>query len=241
MAVIPVPQPKIDALIDFPVEVEGSPILTVDEQTFSLHIKRNYAVRSALWQKLAFATPDPRFTDARLITEAGGSIQGPVLFFTRNFSQIPASRTQPREIAFTLPGRSAVVFSEVTHLPIGWNPYGAVAPQTVPLDAQVLYEYAAVTSLSQDPATAFAPVAVSALTYQGARVDYSGVVYAFGGDVSLDRGPGQPPLVEPRWRREGVVGWFTSGVTWVVSTNITQWRGPIYQREVVRIPNFVLP
>ncbi len=234
-------EPYIDALIDFPVEVEGSPLISTDEVTASMHIKRSYAVAYQQWVRLAYNSRDPQFTTAPLVNEAGGNIQGGVLFFSRNYSEIPAARVEPREIAFTLPGRSAVQISSRTGGAIGWNPYGAVAPQTVPKLARVEYSYAAATSLAQNPATLFTPVTESALTYQGARVDFSGAVYVSVGDVSIPQGLTNPPLVEPRWQFQGIVGGFFSGQDWIVSVNITRWRGPIFQREVVKIPTLILP
>lgn len=216
-------------------------MISVDEVTGSQHIKRAYAVKASNWVKLAYASRDPSFTAGRLVNENPGQRAGPVLFFDRNFSEIPSPRFEPREIAFTLPGRSAVQISSRSGAPIGWNPYGAVAPQTVPKLSRVEFSYAAVTSLTEDPRSLFSPVEESALTYGGARVDFSGTVYVSVGDVSIPQGPTAPPLVEPRWNFQGVVGGFPSGTDWIVSVNITRWRGPIFQREVVKIPNFILP
>ena len=241
MAVIPVPQPFVDADLSTPVEVEGSPIITVDEVTNSLHIRRLYAVLAANWQKLGYAAPDPQYPTARLINETQDRRFGPVLWFSRFYSQIPGPRVDTRQVAFTLPGRSAIQISQRTAGVIGWNPYGAAAPQTVPKDATVEYSYAAVSSLQQNPKTLFFVTPESALTYQGARVDYSGSVYVSVGDVSIPQGLTQPPIVEPRWSLRGVVGGFFSGQNWIISDQISRWRGPIYQKEKVYIPNFILP
>lgn len=241
MAVIPVPQPYIDADLSTPVEVEGSPIITVDEVTNSLHIRRLYAVLAVNWQKLGYASPDPQFPTARLVNETQDRRFGPVLWFSRFYSQIPSARPDTRQVAFTLPGKSAIQISQRTAGVIGWNQYGAGAPQTFSRDATVDYTYAAVNSLTQNPKTLFSPVAESALTYQGAKVDFTGAVYVAVGDVSIPQGLTLPPIVEPRWQLQGVVGGFFSGQNWIISVQITRWRGPIFQREVVYIPNFILP
>lgn len=241
MAVIQVPDPYVDADLTTPVEVEGSPIITVDEVTNSLHIRRLYAVLAANWQKLGYASPDPQFPTARLINETQDRRFGPVVWFSRYFSEIPSGRVDTRQVAFTLPGRSAIQISTRTGGVIGWSPYGAVSPQTVPKDATVEYSYAAVTSIGQNPKTLFTVVPESALTYQGARVDYSGSVYVSVGDVTIPQGATQPPIVEPRWQLQGIVGGFFSGGNWVISDQISRWRGPIFQKEKVYIPSLVLP
>jgi hypothetical protein len=241
MAVIPVPQPRIDADLTTPVEVEGSPIITVDEVTYSLHIRRLYAVLAASWQKLGYAAPDPQFPGARLVNETQDRRFGPVLWFSRYYSEIPQPRVDTRQVAFTLPGRSAITISKRTAGVIGWNQYGAAAPQTVPKDATVQYSYAAAVSIAQNPKTLFFVTPESALTYQGARVDYSGSVYVSVGDVTIPQAPTEAPIVEPRWQLQGTVGGFFSGQDWVISDQITRWRGPIFQKEKVFIPNFILP
>lgn len=240
MAVIPVPPAVFDADIDSPVEVDGSPQYSTDEVTGALLIKRSFAQRAANWQKLGWASPDPLIVNAYLVNEAMGQRPGPVAFFDRNFAQIPPSRYEPREIAFTLPGRSASQISSLTGGTIGWNPYGAVAPQTVSKLARVEFSYAVQTAQNQDPRSLFAVPEESALTFQGARVDYSGTVYVSVGNVSIPRAGDEPPIVEPRWNFVGFVQRVGSA-DWVVSVNITRWRGPIWQMEVVKIPNFVLP
>lgn len=241
MAVFPVPPSFVDADLSTPVEVEGSPIITVDEVTNSLHIRRLYAVLAANWQKLGYASPDPRYPTARLINETQDRHFGPVVWFSRYFSEIPQPRVDTRQVAFTLPGRSAIQISQRTAGVIGWNPYGAVAPQTVPKDATVEYSYAAVSSSNQNPKTLFFVTPESALTYGGARVDYSGSVYVSVGDVTIPQGPTQAPIVEPRWQLQGSVGGFFSGQNWVISDQITRWQGPIFQKEKVYIPAFILP
>jgi hypothetical protein len=236
-----VPAAYFDANIDTPVEVEGSPAISTDEVTGSRIIKRSYAQRKTLWNRLAYASPDPFITGARLGPENPGQIVGPVLFFDRTFYEVPESRVEPREISFPYPGRSAVEYSKITALPIGWNPYGAAAPQTLPVLARVEFSYAAVTSLSQDPRTLFNVPVQSRLTFNGATVDYSGQVYVSVGNVSIPQGSGQPPVVEPRWQLAGSVGGFVSGQDWIYSVNISRWRGPVWQMEVVKVPNFILP
>lgn len=238
---MPVPQPYFDANINYPVEVEGSPEISTDEVTGSRKIKRKYAQRKSLWTRIAYASPDPFFTSARLASEYPAQINGPVLFFERNYIEVPQSRVEPREISFPNPGRSAVQYSKLTGLPIGWNPYGAVAPQTLPVLARVEISYASVSSLSQDPKTLFTIPTQSRLSYKGGTVDYSGNVYVNVGNVSIPQPSPEPPIVEPRWQLDGTVGGFFSGQNWIYSVNISRWSGPVWQMEVVKIPNYVLP
>lgn len=236
-----VPEAYFDANIDSPVEVEGSPAISTDEVTGSRLIKRAYAQRKSLWNRIAYASKDPQFATAFLGAENPGSIVGPVLFFERNYIEVPQSRVEPREISFPYPGRSAVQYSKLTGSPIGWNPYGAAAPQALPVLARVEFSYAAVSSLSQDPRNLFSVPTQSRLTFQGATVDYSGQVYVSVGNVSIPQGINQPPLVEPRWQLAGSVGGFFSGQDWIYSVNISRWRGPVWQMEVVKVPFLILP
>ncbi len=233
-----VPQPYYDCNLDFPVEVEGSPAIATDEVTGALTIQRLYAVRLAKWQKIAYASVDPFFKDAFLGSEIIKQIQGPILFFNRNYFQVPAARSEPRTISFTLPGRSSVQTSKITGAVIGWNQYGLAAPLTVPRDATVEYTYAAIPTLTTDPRTIFTVPALSKLTFKGAQVDYSGAVYTPAGNFTYDT---TPPITEPRFDLAGIVGGFISGQTWIVSVAITRLRGPVFVMEVVKVPNFVLP
>lgn len=236
-----VPQPFFDCNIDSPVEVEGSPSISVDEVTNSRIIKRAYAVKKDNWVKLGYAVPDPQISNSALINEAAGKIEGPVLFFDRNYAEIPAARVEPREVAFTLPGRSAVQYSKITGLPIGWSGYGAASPQTQFKVARVEFSYAKATSLAANPQFLFIVPAVSALTYKGSVVDYSGNVYVSVGNVTIPQPTPNPPISEPRFQLDGTVGGFFSGQDWVLSVNISRWRGPIWQMEVVKIPTLILP
>lgn len=242
-----VPEAYFDANIDSPVEVEGSPAISTDEVTGSRVIKRSYAQRKSLWNRIAYASPDPFITNARLGPENPGNIVGPVLFFDRTYYEVPQPRVEPREISFPYPGRSAVQTSKLTALPIGWNPYGAAAPQALPVLARVEFSYAAVTSLSQDPRNLFNVPTQSRLTYKGATVDFSGQVYVSVGSVSVPQPPvgfppvAQPAIVEPRWQLDGTVGGFFSGQDWIYSVNISRWRGPVWQMEVVKVPFLILP
>lgn len=238
---MPVPAAYFDALIDSPVEVEGSPSISTDEVTGSRLIKRLYAQRKSLWNRLSYASPDPVITTAKLANENAGSIVGPVLFFERNYVEVPQSRVEPRQIAFPYPGRSEVQYSKLTGAPIGWSPYGAVAPQALPVVARVEFSYAAVASLGQDPKSLFAVPTQSRLTFQGGTVDYSGQVYVSVGNVSIPQGGLLPPIVEPRWQFAGSVGGFASGQDWIYAVNITRWRGPVWQMEVVKVPGMILP
>ena len=236
-----VPQPYFDANIDTPVEVEGSPQITTDDVTGSQLIKRSFAVRKVNYLPLAYASPDPAIVNAYLGNEANGSIKGPVLFFDRNYIQVPKSRVEAREVAFTLPGSAATQNSLVTGQPIGWNQYGRSAPKTVYRTARVEYSYAAQKYLGQDPATLFTIPAVTQLTYGLAVVDFTGFVYVSVGNVSIPQPDPKPPIVEPRWNPAGIVSGFSSGSDWIISALLTRWKGPVWQMEVVKLVNLILP
>lgn len=248
-------EPYFDADIDTPVEVEGSPSISTDEVTRAKLIQRTFSVKKDNYNPLVQGVKDPRFPTAVLINETGGQQQGPVLWFNRNYAEVPGTRIEPIFISFTFPGKSAVQTSKLTGLPIGWAPYGQAAPLTQQVLAKATYSYAAQTSPSQDPALLFTVPALSALTYKGSKVDYSGSVYISVGQVSIPQPPtvgisGTPPVVtstpnpaiiEQRYQFDGVVGGFFSGLNWIYSVNIRRWRGPIWEMEVVQIDNLILP
>lgn len=234
-------QPLVDGNFSFPVEIEGSPEISVDEITGARTIKRHYAVLKSQYNPLAYSSPDPKFAFAYLGPENPVRALGPILFFDRTYYEVPQSRTEPREISFPLPGRSAVALSKISGGAIGWNPYGAIAPTTKYMLATVVFQYAAIKSLAQNPASLFSIPDVSALKFNGATVDYSGQVWASIGNVTIPQGAKAAPIVEPRFSLQGVVGGFTSGGNWIVSRALSRYKGPVWQLEVVTIPNFILP
>jgi hypothetical protein len=248
-------EPLFDADIDLPFECEGSPAISTDEVTRAKLIVRTYAQKKDNYNPLVQGVRDARFTNAVLLNEQQSQQQGPVLWFNRNYAEIPSTRIEPVFISFSYPGKSAVVLSKLTGLPIGWAPYGLAAPLTRQILAKATYSYAALASPSQNPSTLFTAPALSELTYKGSRVDYTGSVYVAVGQVSVPQ-PAlvvftgtpptlvttpQPPIIEQRYQFDGVVGGFFSGGNWIYSVNIRRWRGPIWEMEVIQVDNLILP
>lgn len=238
---MPVPEAYFDCDIDSPVEIEGSPQITTDEVTGARLLKRRYAQRQTLWKKLAYASPDPFLSNAFLVNEMNDGGQGPVLFFSRNYAEIPAPRVESDEVAFTYPGHSAAQISAVTGRYIGWNPYGQAAPASRPTVVVVEYTYGLVPTPLTLPSTALGLVAESALTFRGAAVDFSGPVFANAGTVSTPQPGDNPPIVEPDFQFQGFVGGFASGADWIISVRYSRYRGPIWQRAVTKVPHLILP
>ena len=140
--------PIYDGTFSSAQEVEGSPSVGTDEITRALLITRTYAVGLTNYTPQAQGTADPGYANTYLINETPASIQGPIKFFNRNYAQVPSSRTENRMIAFTIPGKSEVVTSDISTLPIGWNAYGSSAPYTKQVLADVNYSYAYVSPRS---------------------------------------------------------------------------------------------
>lgn len=247
-------QPFVDGNFTFPVEVEGSPSIAIDEITRAMIITRKFCILRDFYSPLPQGTIDYQYKDSFLINEVQAQQQGPMLWFNRIFAQIPQARVEPREVSFTQPGRSAAQISKATLKAIGWNPYGASAPLTTFQLATATFTYALQTSLTEPPASLFPAVpTVSVLQFNGSPVDFTGQVYVNVGQVT------EPSLINPgtnvtetRWNLVGIVGGFfpgtggklygfASGGDWIYSTAITRWRGPIFALEIVKIPNVVLP
>lgn len=232
--------PLYDGTFTAAQEVEPSPIVSTDEVTRALLIDRSYAVGVTNYSPLPQGTTDPQYGNAYLINETNGSIQGPIKFFTRHFAQIPPSRTETRSVSWTVPGKSAVITSDISGLPIGWNPYGAAAPYTLAVLADVAYSYAYVTPGS-NPRNVFAEPTLTALLYDGQPVDFTGSVYESIGQATVPQGGGLPDIIEERYAFAGNVSGWSKPSPWVLSVEIRRWRGPIWEMEVVTVPNSVMP
>lgn len=219
-------------------EVEPSPIVSTDEITRALLVVRTYAVGVSNYTPQAQGTPDPKYGSTYLINETDAGIQGPVKFFNRNYAQVPSARTEVRMIPFTMPGKAAVVISDLSSLPIGWNPYGAAAPFTQQLLADVDFSYAYVTPGS-NPRGAFTIPALTELVFDGRVVDYTGDVYESVGQATVVQGGGLPDVIEERFQYVGTVSGWSPGGDWTVSVEIRRWRGPIWEMEVVTVPSLL--
>ena len=224
--IVPLTNYIADGDFTFPVEVEGSPMISTDEVTKSLLITRTYAVYTANYvPTTAAGIVDPRYTTAYLVNETPVSIQGPILFFNRNFAQIPLGRVESRTIAFTRPGVSATQQSNITGRIIGWNQYGKSAPYTANVVAQVTYSY----GLSATPSTP----ALTRILYSGSPVDYVGFVFSYvGNQITIKDGE---PVTEPHWMAAGQTSPSSIPGLWIVEANVRRWRGPIFETEVVRV------
>lgn len=225
MAIIPLTTFIADGDFAFAQEVEGSPAISTDEVTRAMLIVRSYAVYSSAYVPLPQGTPDVIYSDAYLVNEQPGSIQGPILFFQRVFAQIPVSRTESRIVAFTKPGISDYDISHNTADPIGWNQYGRAAPYTANRVASVVFTYA-LNPIASVPA-------LTVILYAGAAVDFTGTVFKYVGNVTFT--VGADTVTEPSWELAGTTVPASSPSTWVVETNFRRWRGPIFETEVVQV------
>jgi hypothetical protein len=222
----------IDGYLLTPQEVEGSPVIATDEVTLSFTIKRKYAVLTSSYVPSTSGLADPIYM-APFISESVTEIQGPVTFFERTFSTIPGPRTETRMVPFTRPGQPAVVLSGFTQLPIGWSAYGTCAPSTRLVLANVNFTY---------QIGPFAPEQAPAqtqITYKGSPVDYFGEVFVQGSEVLIvsaviNQGVN---VYETRWNPAGYTVPSSLPPQWTLNVNVTRWKGPIWQMEVVIVPN----
>lgn len=226
MAIIPLLTNVFDGDFTFPVEVEGSPLITTDAITKSKIITRTYAVLNSTYVPLSQGTLDLVYRDAYLEHEQPSSIQGPILFFQRVFTQLPLSRTESRTVSFTMPGASQAQFSGLTGNAIAWNQYAAASPGTYSVRATVQIFY----STSENFPTA--PITV--IRYNGRPVDFIGQVFTYAGNKTTQLSPTQSVL-EPRWDFVGFTNPNILPIDWVLEVNVSRWRGIIYQYEVVTV------
>ena len=223
--------PIVDGTFTYAREIEGSPSKATDPVTGSLLITRRYVILTANYRPLAAGALDPVFRDAVLINETTDQVIGVLTFFTRNYAQIPATRTEPRRMAFTMPGKSAVQISEITGAAVGWNPYGEASPYTrdVTATAVISYELNPTVVLEQ----------LSVATYRGAPVDYIGEVWVFVGNVEVPR-PGGVVITEPRFRFAGFTNYLFVPTLWIAEISLQRWLGPIWEKQVVTVNTFWL-
>jgi hypothetical protein len=230
--------PLFDANIDDPFECEGSPQISTDEVTRATMITRMYCQKAINYIPLIQGTKDYLYPNAFLINEQTTQHAGPVIYFSRNYAQIPSTRVEPLLISFTNPGKSAVQISRISGRPIGWDKYGGLAPSTQQLLARVTFTYARQLYPTQVPATLFTLPALSNVTYLGAVVDFTGQVYVNVGNETVSSGP--PAIIENRWQLQGATAGFVSG-NWIVARNIRRWRGNIFELEVISLDSYFLP
>jgi hypothetical protein len=217
------PDTVFDGNFETPIEIEGGPIFLTDDVTQALMITRQYVVKADNYVPLPQGTVDAFYKDAYLVQENPGSRQGPLFYFSRLYVQLPEERIEPRSVSFTVLGQSKADFSSVTLLPIAWNQYGAAAPATRNVVGQSTFTY------SLDP-NSFPKPPITRNTYNGNPVDFMGYVYDYQGNVKVS-----DELTEPRWDLVGSTFYTLMPAVWVQEVNITRWRGPIWQMEVVRV------
>ena len=216
-----------DGVFSYPIETEGSPMVSTDAVTTAKIVKRRYFVLKQFYSPLPQASLDIYFPNCYLINEEVGEVKGSYQYFTRTYIQVPPSRSEPRQVSFTYPGQSLVNISSVSGQPIGFDPHGISAPSTRPIVATVTYSYAVRTSISINPAVLFAVPSISFPKYQGAPVDYTGLVAINKGTRTLSNGTS-----EPNFQIAGAVT-PPSVPPWIISVEISRWEGPIFQMEVV--------
>jgi hypothetical protein len=225
------PPIKVDGDFTYPREIEGSPVISTDDVTGAKLITRRYVVLTANYKPLPQAQKDPVFKDAYLVNENMDQVIGVLTFFSRNYAQLPATRTEPRRLAFTMPGKSAVEISEISGRPVGWNPYGLAAPYTRDITGTAVISYEINPTVVVEE--------ISKITFKGAPVDFVGPVYEFVGNVEVPR-PGGIVITEPRFRYVGLTFPVAVVGIWVAEVGLQRWRGPIWEKTVISVNTFWL-
>ncbi len=242
----------IDGDFKTPREVEGSGGISIDEVTRAKVVKRTYAVERSFFQPLLRADnpfaviPDAVFPDCILVEEMFDSIEGPILYFSRVFSQIPAARTEPKLVTFTMPGKSGVQTSQYTGKAIYWSNYGSGSPYTRAILATSSFTYKA-----GNPQGLFTLPPLSQIFWDSPTgrvpVDWAGDVYELKG-LRVGRpyyGPeviNNPSLlfitdvIEPDWRKVGQTIPPTVPSIWTSEIGVYRWRGCIWCLEVTQVP-----
>lgn len=211
-----------DGNFSYPREVEGSPRISVDEITHSRQIVRRYAQLTSNFTPLSAGSRDNVYQNAVLISESMDGIQGPLCFFTRTFNEIPGPRTEARMVSFTLPGVSRAFYVPGQALPASFDKYGYAAPSTRLILGSVAYSYS-VNSFQAPP--------VTQILYHGNPVDFVGEVYIPAGTRSGAQSGNNNSNTQ--WKLDGVTDPPSMPVNFILSVNVTRWRGPIFQMEVV--------
>lgn len=159
-------------------------------------------------------------------TERVGPENSTLCRFTRIYAPVPPSRSEKRLISFTLPGQSAVQLSSISGKPIGWNQYGKASPFTLPVNADVEFNYAA----NNGDFTLTAP---SRIKYAGALVDYVGQVFVNGGSEQVAYKSNL--ISEARFVAAGSTDPLTIPVMWVLDPIISRWRGLIWEMQTITV------
>ncbi len=229
-----------------PVEVNGSPLISTDPITRSKTIVRSYAQWKAFYNPLIYGAfvriPDPQFPTAILIEEVTQQVDGPLMWFQRVYCEVPNSRNEPLVYAFSMPGKSAVTLSALTHQPVNWRPYGNGSPYTRAILANVAYSYAA-----GDPGTnganLFTIPTLSRITYNSVTgpisVDYVGSVYEYAGTRAITAVQGGITVLtgaEPNFVLVGSTSPASIPASWIAEANVRRWRGSIWELEVITVP-----
>lgn len=234
-----------DGFFDTPQEIEGTAMISVDPVTRAKIIQRSYVVKTAFYNPLLYVNPtlavaqvpipDYQYPTAILVEENTGQIVGPLQYFTRIYSEIPVSRTEPRMVAFAQPGKAQAQLSPYSRKAIGWNQYWGGQPYTRNVLADVAYSY------DTDPNNFVIPPLTRVL-YKNAPVDYVGEVYTYQGNRVVVTGPitgfsssDGTIIVEPNWILEGSTTPPALPASWVQEVSIDRWRGTIWQMSIVTI------
>lgn len=229
-----------------PVEINGSALISTDPVTRSKTIVRMYAVWRTSYTPLIYGNftliPDRQFPTAFLIEEIPQQCEGPFFFFQRLYSEVPNSRTEPLVYAFSMPGKSAVTLSALTHQAVNWRPYGNGSPYTRAILATVNYSYA-VGDPGATGAALFTIPTLTRITYNSfsgpISVDYVGDVYEFAGSRAITSQQGGITVLtnaEPNFVRVGSTNPAILPATWIAEANVRRWRGAIWEMSVITVP-----
>lgn len=225
---MPFPLTVIDGNFSYPREVEGSPQISVDEVTQAKLITRLFVVLKENYDPLPAGAKDPIYKNAYLINENETGNVGPFRFFARNFAELPEDRVEPQQVSFTMPGRSSVDVSFITGKFINFNPYGAAAPYTREVTASAAISY------ELNPAPPVGGAGITVIRFNGAPVDFVGVVFKSVGNEEVER-PGGVFITEGRWELIGFTSPGDIPGIWTMANTLTRWRGPIWERRILTV------
>ena len=236
----------LDGDFSTPQEVNGSPMISTDPVTRSKTVVRKYAVWKSYYTPLIYgsfvAIPDRQFPTCILIEETPQQVDGPFLFFARTYCEVPGPRNEPLVYAFSMPGKSAVTLSSLTHLAVNWRQYGNGSPYTRAILANAAYSYAA-GDPGPNGSLLFTIPTLSRIVYNSVAgpisVDYVGDVYEWSGSRAITQQQGGITVLtgaEPSFVFVGSTVPRTLPATWIAEANVRRWRGSIWELEVITVP-----
>lgn len=236
----------LDGDFSTPQEINGSALISTDPVTRAKTVTRLYVVWKAYYTPLIYgsfvAIKDRQYPNCILIEEVPQSVDAPFFYFQRIYSEIPAARDEPLVYAFSMPGKSAVTLSALTHQAVNWRPYGNGSPYTRAILANAAYSYAA-GDPGPNGSLLFTIPTLSRIIFNSfsgpISVDYVGTVYEYAGTRAITSQSGGITVLtgaEPNFVLVGSTIPPSLPATWIAEANVRRWRGSIWELEVITVP-----